>query len=959
MFNWVGETLGNYRIEAQLGSGGMGRVYRGVHIHINRAVAIKVLHDHLAADETFQARFLREAQAAAALNHTNIVSVTDFNEDQGVYYLVMELVQDGSLRDLLQQHAREGRTLPLGQALDLIRQAAEGLHYAHEHGMVHRDIKPDNLMLQRDTATGGYLLKITDFGLARLADATNLTIEGQAMGTPAYMSPEQCQGLELDNRSDIYSLGVVLFEVVTGYVPFESKVLSEAVYKHVHSQPPSPLEIRPDLPPQLSAIILRCLAKDPGARYATAGDLAAALRAFVPASPAAVTPSSVATVASERPLRVALDREHISIAPGEPATLTITLANPGTHPVQVSVAIDGIPREWISRPPSNVQIAPGAELTGPVRIRLPHDLPPGVELYPIVVRATVRDDPTLRAQAIAQIAVRGVPASHLTLTPAIAQGSRSVSYQVAVHNNGTAPDVVTPLITPDHSDLHVVWEPRSLTVDSGQVATTRLTLGASPRWFARDNRIYGFELSAGEGRGVPPLRGQFVQVPAAPFWLLPIFGVLLALVIAGGAYAMLGGGDDEDVVAAGSTPAPAQPTAPADEQTPVPLTADATATAENGSALSIAAEPTATDAAPEPTATPEPQPAPELTPTAVIEPEATATPAESDAATATPDPFIDLRGQLAFSAARNLDDPDGQLDIYLMSPDGSNQRPLISEPDDDWLPAWSPDGTRIAWVSRQHGNHQLYIANADGSDIQRLVTSSADDLHPAWSPDGTQILFQRVDQGVENLFLVTVEDGGVQQLTNDPGADGWAVWSPDGLRIAWAGERGGNRDIYVLDMTNPNAAPLRLTGDPSFDYSPSWSLGGERIAFASNRSGNFDIYIVDATGLAEPVRVTTSPSDEVDPLWSPDGRMLAFIRRNSTNADLVVMTGGTQQRVIATNASPSDPGLRWSPDSTRITYVSEEAGNYDIWLAFVDGSPPLRLTDDPLDDANVAWFPMP
>jgi uncharacterized repeat protein (TIGR01451 family) len=950
MLNWVGETLGNYRIEAQLGSGGMGRVYRGVHIHINRAVAIKVLHDHLAADETFQARFLREAQAAAALSHPNIVSVTDFNEDRGVYYLVMELVPDGSLRDLLQQAARQRVTIPLAQGLDLIRQAAEALHYAHQQGMVHRDIKPDNLMLQRDASTGGYTLKITDFGLARLADSTSLTIEGQAMGTPAYMSPEQCQGFELDHRSDIYSLGVVLFEVVTGYVPFESRVLSEAVYKHVHTQPPSPLEIRPDLPPQLSAIILRCLAKEPAARYASAGDLALALRAFVPASPAAITPSSVATLASERPLRVMLDREKITVTPGEPVTLTITLVNPGTYPLQASVAIDGVPREWISRPPSDVHLQPGAELTGPVRVRLPRELPSRQTIYPIVVRATSRADPEVRAQAVAQIVVRSAPDSRLALAPAMVHDARAAQFQVSIHNAGSAPDVVTPVVTPDRPPVRSTSNPPTLVVEPGQTATSTVTLSAPPRWFARGNVTHGFEVSAGDGRSGPPARGQFVQTPAAPFWVLPVLALALALVLAGGAFALLGGGDDDDVVAAGSTPTPPDATTTPDAATPL-ATGAATATATAVTGVLEAPTEAASVLAPEGSSTPD----------GALSVEATATEELSPAGTATApaDPVQELRGHLAFSAARNLADPDGQLDIYLMAADGSGQRPLISEPDDDWLPAWSPDGSQIAWVSRRHGNHQLYLASADGSDIRRLVTSTADDLHPTWSPDGERILFQRVQQSAENLFVVTVADGSVTRVTDAPGGDGWAVWSPDGQRIAWAGERGGNRDVYVLDMTDPTATPLQLTDSPAFDYSPAWSAGGERIAFASNRAGAFDIYIVDAAGLTEPVRVTTSAADEVDPAWSPDGQTLAFVRRNGTSAELIALTSANQQRVLAANASPFDPGLRWSPDGTRIAYVSEEAGNYDIWIAFLDGSPPLRLTDDPLDDANVAWFPLP
>jgi serine/threonine protein kinase len=286
MADLTGQQLGNYRIEDRLGTGGMGEVYRAIHVRLNRPAAIKVLHANQASDATFQARFLREARAAAALSHPNIVEVFDFGEQDGASYLVMELVPDGSLRTLLRQWAaRDGWTL--GQGVDLVRQAAQGLAYAHEHGMVHRDIKPDNLLLQRisqrDRSAGPdandqYLLKISDFGLARLVDERgDLTVTGMVMGTPTYMSPEQCQGNNLDGRSDLYSLGVVLYEVATGAPPFRIKSLSEAVFKHISATPPRPREMQPDLPETLDAAIMRCLQKNPDDRFASASELVDAL----------------------------------------------------------------------------------------------------------------------------------------------------------------------------------------------------------------------------------------------------------------------------------------------------------------------------------------------------------------------------------------------------------------------------------------------------------------------------------------------------------------------------------------------------------------------------------------------------------------------------------------------------------------------------------------------------------
>jgi serine/threonine protein kinase len=282
MIDLAGQTLGQYRIEALLGSGGMGQVYRGMHRFLERPAAIKVMQASLAADPAFRARFLREAKAAAALKHPNIVEIYEFGEQAGYLYLVMELMTDGSLRTLLRSQA--GKPLPLELGLDLVCQAAEGLAAAHAQGIIHRDIKPDNLLLNRLSGQGQgqekkhYQLKISDFGLARLAEAGGMSTVAGPMGTLAYMSPEQCQSLPLDGRSDLYSLGIVLYEVTTGYLPFQINTLSDAFNKHVHVAPRPPQEVCPSLPPSLQKIILCCLAKKPEERYASAAELASVLQ---------------------------------------------------------------------------------------------------------------------------------------------------------------------------------------------------------------------------------------------------------------------------------------------------------------------------------------------------------------------------------------------------------------------------------------------------------------------------------------------------------------------------------------------------------------------------------------------------------------------------------------------------------------------------------------------------------
>jgi hypothetical protein len=332
MTEFIGKTIGNYRIEALLGAGGMGQVFRARHILLDRPAALKLLHGNLAQDPMFQTRFRQEAQAAAKLRHPHIVEVYDFDEFEGMAYLVMELVTGGSMRGWLRSAAQQ-TSGSLAQGLELVRQAADALAYAHAMGMVHRDIKPDNLLLQPGFAGRGPTMKVADFGLARMTEGSNLTATGMAMGTPAYMSPEQCQGKPLDGRSDIYALGVVLYEVATGTLPFVVKTISEAVFKHVYVPAPPLRQVRPELPEIVETIVLRCLAKLPEERFATAADLAAALSEAL----GAIAPDlAIGEDEGGALLTDIAARTRIQTPRGGPAPVALTLMGGGSLPrVQV------------------------------------------------------------------------------------------------------------------------------------------------------------------------------------------------------------------------------------------------------------------------------------------------------------------------------------------------------------------------------------------------------------------------------------------------------------------------------------------------------------------------------------------------------------------------------------------------------------------------------------------------
>jgi serine/threonine protein kinase len=264
----IGKVISHYRILEKLGEGGMGVVYKAQDTKLDRPVALKFLPLHLNPTEQDKARFLQEAKAAAALNHPNICSVIDVQEQQGQMFIVMEFVEGDSLKDRM-------TGMSLKQAIETGIQIADGLAAAHEKGIVHRDIKPENIMVRKDG-----IVQIMDFGLAKLQGVSRLTKEGSTVGTAGYMSPEQVQGHDVDHRSDIFSLGVLLYEMLSGQLPFHGAHETAMQYEIVNVDPPPMAAVKPELPVDLDAIVLECLAKDRDDRYQSAKEVAKDLRRF-------------------------------------------------------------------------------------------------------------------------------------------------------------------------------------------------------------------------------------------------------------------------------------------------------------------------------------------------------------------------------------------------------------------------------------------------------------------------------------------------------------------------------------------------------------------------------------------------------------------------------------------------------------------------------------------------------
>jgi len=283
----VGSKIGLYEIVDEIGRGGMGIVYKAWDTRLARYVALKVLPPEFTYDSQFVERFMEEAQRMAQLDdHPHIVTVHDVGEENGCYYFAMQFVDGTDLATILRQVGR----LDLGRAITLTNQIASALDHAHTRGIIHRDVKPENILIDREGR-----VRVTDFGIAKALAGPSRTRTGMMVGTPEYMSPEQAQGRELDRRADVYSLGIVLYQMLTGDVPFRTDSAVATALQHVSTPPPPLRERNADLPEYAERVVLKALEKDPANRFHTAGELAAALAGQTTTIPPIAQPTSTRT----------------------------------------------------------------------------------------------------------------------------------------------------------------------------------------------------------------------------------------------------------------------------------------------------------------------------------------------------------------------------------------------------------------------------------------------------------------------------------------------------------------------------------------------------------------------------------------------------------------------------------------------------------------------------------------
>lgn len=752
----VGTALGRYWIEALEGRGGMASVYRATDPAFGRPVAIKVLAAALARDPGFAERFLREARAVARLQHPHILPVHDVGEQDGTVFLVMPYIDGGTFRDRL-LGAEGARPLPVGEAAALLRPVAAALDYAHRQGIIHRDVKPNNILL-----TAQQYPLLADFGIAKtLAQGTvpAITATGMMLGTPEYMSPEQGQGGPIDGRSDLYALGVVLYETLTGRPPFRAETPADTpvaiVVRQVMAQPPAPRSLNPALSPAVEAVLLRALAKRPDDRYPTGAALFDAL------DEAAVDPEDLPTAFIRRGVV-----PKPALRPTPPAT-----APPGEHVRAATPGAAAVPAAAAPEPPP-ARGAFNGRLLGVALLVL---LLLGAGLLGAFALAGGGGGATAPAESLAIVdtpagddeepdedyvdAAAGPPAEPTATATLPAAATASAPAIVAT---ATAPAGSTAAAGPASRP-----SPTALAV--ARTERREVILFSSHRGADHDSQIYVMDPDGGRQRQLTSSRGHSWGPRIAPDGKTFVFssvapGEHSSHAATGGG---LAGSGNHDIYLANG-----------DGANIVKLTRElswdnAWSWSPDGRWIIFASDRDGNW---------------ELYKMTIAGEQVTRLtnhPAQDGWPSWTPD-----GKSIVFASDR-----DGYSQIYSMDADGANVRRLHYSESYDTLPVVSPDGTRIVYSAQLPGGNEgeIYTMALDGSRTTRLTSTIALNSEPSWSPDGTKIVFVSDRDGNSNIYVMNADGTGQVRLTNDPGEDVTPSW--------------GYLQTAVLSRVDPGRAP--------------------------------------------------------------------------------------------------------------------------------------------------------
>ena len=887
----VGSRLGVYEILGWLGGGGMGEVYLATDTRLRRQVALKTLQSSVAHDPERRERFEREAQAAARLTHPHIVTLYSIEELDGVLFLTMEYVDGAPLDQILTPGG-----LPFERILGLALALADALAAAHQRGIVHRDLKPGNILVSADGR-----LKVLDFGLAKLkglevaaaaetrTDTAPLTAKGRIVGTAAYMSPEQAEGRNVDHRTDIFSVGIILFELATGRRPFKGDTSVAVLASILRDAAPAVNDLNPGLPDAFARVVRRCLAKDPAKRYQTAVDL-----------------------------RNDIDELHHEVA-GRRRGARRWLAGVGVAAVLAAIAGAALVPRWFERGQRQAPAAVDAtftQLTSQSELEQFPSLSPDGRWVVFVGNASGNWDIYLQGVGghVPINLTRDSPAADTE--PAFSPDGDLIAFRSERGNGGifvmgrtgesvrrVADSGYNPSWSPDGAALvvatqNVVTEPVGVggseiwivSLTSGQKRRLSGANGGQPHWSPNGHRIAYWTNRAPDrpggqrdvwtipaGGGEPRSVTDDAAVDWNPVWS-PDGQHLYFVSNRGGSNNVWRVPVDERTGEARGAPEPIT--------TPSPFSVHLTF-ARDGTRLAYSS---------------------------VIEKWNVQKAAFDPLSERAGEPVWITRGSTIWT--RPTPSPDGawvafqsgvgQEDIHVIRPDGTSLRRLTDDRAFDRRPAWSPDGRRVAFTSNRGGEFQIWVVGADGSDLRPLTAAKESLSAPVWSPDGSRMAVTAGEVDRARVLIFDPDKPWADQTPDvlpplsgeDPRFAAWS-WSPDGRNLAGQRYLRTPQELSVHDR-HPGARQIAQSGGGIVTYSlasrsytrftdhgeyPVWLSDSRRLLFSS--AGR--VYLLDTA--TKQVRELLSVAGETlsAPSVSRDDRWIYF-QRGTSESDIWMAT---------------------------------------------------------------------